>query len=378
MDRLLDLTGSQWRALSRTLQSVVQLPDSPLKVDANKWEFTDIVDAWQVLAAQLTTTDLRELVTLVDVVLLEPDPALALAPEERHLAAIRGAVRKHSRGLREGVVQAVALMGSVVGGNPLQDGVTGQEHADRIVRRTLASDDSDVWLSLGDLLPDLAEASPSEFLTALERVSAGTTPPIAAMFDPEAEASMFATSRHIHLLWALERLAYSNKSASRSLLLLARLVEVDPSGKSLNRPLNSLARILDVIVPTGVVNRAFRADTLDLILDRHPVVGWELLRALVPNTVSHSILVVPPPRWRDWTIPPHAPATYGQIADALADVSGRILAQWGTTPGESVKSSTCCKTSLHMPRTASSSKSKRQHPASPPRQQTPSPTRSEL
>lgn len=333
LDRLLDLTGSQWRALSRTLQSVVHIPDSPLKVDANKWEFTDIVDAWQVLAAQLTTTDLRELVTLVDVVLLEPDPALALAPDERHLAAIRGAVRQHSRGLREGVVQAVALMGSVVGDNPLQDGVTGQEHADRIVRRTLASDDPDVWLSLGDLLPDLAEASPSEFLTAVERVSAGTNPPVAAMFDPEAEASMFATSRHIHLLWALERLTYSNKSASRSLLLLAQLVEVDPGGKSLNRPLNSLAAILNVIVPTGVVNRAFRADTLDLILDRHPVVGWELLRALVPNTVSHSIQVVPPPQWRDWTIPPHAPATHGQIADALADVSDRVLAQMGDDAG---------------------------------------------
>lgn len=330
--RLQALTGSDWRALVRSLQSVVNLEDSPLRVEAGKWQFTDVVDAWQLLAPQLTAVDMGELERLVDAVLGEPDPTLGMEPSERWSAGLHGIAREHSAGLRDGVAHALALLGSVVGDDVMQDGLTGQDHADIAVRKILSSDDPQHWLSLADLLPDLAEGSPTELLSAIERLVEGQATAARALFETEAEKSPFAFSRHVHLLWALEHLTFSKRYASRALLVLARLVEIDPGGSSLNRPLNSLSETLDVFFPKGVADAGFRTETLDLLRDRFPEVAWSVLKSLVPNSTSHFVMARTPPQWRDWPAKSDRPATGSQVADAISDIAGRLVEGMGSDP----------------------------------------------
>lgn len=329
LTRLQELTGSGWRTLSRSLQSVVNIEDAPMRVEAGKWQFTDVVDAWHLLAPQLTALDLKELPGLVDMVLAEPDPTLGLEPKDRWLAGTRGIAREHSAGLRAGVANAIALLGSVVGDDLMQDGLTGQDHADLAVRRLLSSDDPQHWLSIADLLPDLAEGSPTEFLSAVERITAGEAPAASALFEHDAENSLFWSSRHVHMLWALELLTFSKRYASRALLVLARLTEVDHGGSSLNRPLNSLSETLDIVFPKGVVDPTFRTETLDLIRDRFPDVAWSLLTDLVPNSTSHVVLARTPPQWRDWQPQSDRPATVPQIIEAIDDLARRLVEGMG-------------------------------------------------
>ena len=98
----------------------------------------------------------------------ERDPALDLPKEERYAASIYGKQLNYSRNIRKGISQTLALMGSRPKALSNCSCNEALNTVNFIVRTLLDGADWERWASIDYYLPLLAEASPSEFLDAVE------------------------------------------------------------------------------------------------------------------------------------------------------------------------------------------------------------------
>lgn len=292
------------------------------------WGLTSTEDALQFAGMQLDRGDLVALEAAVQSVLGAVDPALELPVDERWLAAVRGKTRIHSSDLRRGLATTLALFGAH--GTSLDIGAVGPlpDWAASVVAQLLhrANEDTsgDLWVSLADVLPSLAEAAPDAFLRAVQEGVQATSEPILARMFADAEAdTLSVSSPHTGLLWALETLAWSPEHAPLACQLLARLSQIDPGGKLSNRPLNSLADIFRPWLPQTSLSSERRIAVLDALRRDHPAVAWKLMLMLLPE--HHAVgMYSHAPRFRDWK-PDEVVVTYGEIWQFSTAVAERLL-----------------------------------------------------
>jgi hypothetical protein len=298
------------------------------------WKVASIEEAWQYGNVQLQPTDLAAFEILIQTVLGAVDPRLDLPVADRWMASVYGKARLHSSDLREGIAEVLALLGARG-----QAVTIGSETVQSWLRRVLfqlfqrANEDraGQLWASLTDVLPLLAEAAPNEFLGAVQLGLDGEKPLLGAMFaDEEGSSFVSVSSPHTGLLWGLENVAWSSEHFGLAVEQLARLAEVDPGGRLSNRPAASLASIFRPWLPQTSVDASRRVDTLDGLRERHPTVSWPLMLTMLPeHTVvgdyNHN------PRFRDWK-----PEETGRIPDdwtvSVLAVADRLVEDAGNDP----------------------------------------------
>jgi hypothetical protein len=311
--------------------------EDPLVVRLGRsWALTSPYDAWLQLADQLRDEDLARLEKAVRSVLLEVDPALTLPPGERWKAGLEGKASAYSPALKHGLADSILLL--AINGEKAGNG-RGGDCASYLVHllgeEANKEETGTLWSSLAPQLPRLAEASPDSFL---EVVRAGLTdeqPVITALFaDPKGESALFtAGSPHIHLLWALETLAWSTDHFGAAVDVLARLAEIDPGGSLSNRPTESLVRVFCPWYPENCVDNTRRIAVIDTLRERHPTVAWGLMLSMLPD--SHGFhMPTAQPSYRDW-VPPRRQvggAEYFELVEAVAERlvedAGEEAARW--------------------------------------------------
>lgn len=297
-------TQQPWPTIERVLNRWRNTDDPPLVLSGNEWRLASPREALLLLHDSLTTDDLRRWKTLCTEVLLELNPKLELPPYAQPIASLLGAKRKASSVLRKGLAQAVAAVGSLEDAR-LPDGLAADDHARTTVRSLLQAASNDdtgqTWRSLSDVLPALAEASPTAFLYDVHSDLDRASPLLAGMFQDRTQGfdGFFASSAHTGLLWALETLAWSPDWILDACRALARLHRNDPGGRLSNRPLESLANILVGWILQTSAPLARRKEVLKAICGDTPDVGWSLLLELWPE---ERRIATPPvrPRFRDW------------------------------------------------------------------------------
>ena len=180
------------------------------------------------------------------------------------------------------------------------------------------------WGTVADHLSLIAEAAPEAFFEAVEADLQREDLQLVELFAQEGDG-FHGPSPHPGLLWALEGLAWEPPFLSRSALILSRLAQSDPRGKLGNRPDRSLRELFLPWHPQTLATSEQRLRTLDVIMRRHPEVGWKLLLSLLPDL--HSISSpTHRPSWRganlDWSRK-FPQAEYWQYVESIAD---RLLA----------------------------------------------------
>lgn len=295
------VTGRSYAEVEHLLQALAAHEDPPLYRSGDTWQLSSPSDAFVLVEAAMTAGVLDAWTKAAIDVLGEVDPTLDVSPEEELVAATRGIRLSHSAALRAGMTRGAVLLGTF--GRAFQSA-----HADRLVRDLLgAAADAARWMSLSDVLPALAEASPDEFLNAVEDAVAGTAPLLLAMFNDAGPAPIWGDrSRHTGLLWALELLCHAPDQASRACLVLARLCAIDPGGRLGNRPADSLRRALLPWHPQVAVNADERLQIVATILGRDAEIGWKLLLGLLPGLFdsTHPLFS---PTIRPWDTAVQAP-----------------------------------------------------------------------
>ncbi len=217
-------------------------------------------------------------------VLSEIHPMFDLKSEDRFATAIYGKVHKYSIELRKGISETLAFLG--VYGTDLENCTLGKPEmtATLVVRELFNDSDWKLWASLNDLLPILAEAAPSEFLSSVENALKQQPCPFDELFKQEGTDINYLTG----LYWALEVLAWSEEYLSRTILVLAELATHDRGGNWGNRPDNSITTILLPWFPQTTASIEKRIAALKGVQRNYRDVAWKILIRLMPNRQQTS------------------------------------------------------------------------------------------
>jgi hypothetical protein len=335
-DALALLFGASYDDSRDTLEPFASGEDPIFTVVGGTWGLTSAEQAWRFGGGQLNGSDFAALETVIQTVLGAVDPALELPVEERWMAGFHGKTRIHSSDLRRGLATTLAACGAF--GQETQIGSLGtaadwaQGVVAQLLRRANEDRNGELWASLSDVLPLLAEAAPEAFLRAVrDGVTRQSEPVLAAMFlDREDLPSITVSSPHTGLLWALENLAWSEEHAALAIKLLAQLAEIDPGGRLSNRPLNSLADIFRTWLPQTSLSAERRLAVLDGLRRDHPQIAWKLMLTLLPEphavgSYTHS------PHFREWK-PEKEGVTYAELWEMGSAVIERLLEDARTAP----------------------------------------------
>ena len=279
------------------IREILLQPASPVVLNNGMWRVYERKDLWQSLGARLFDDNLDRFKQCVVAVLTECDPQFDLPPEERYAASVHGKMLKYSPELRKGMAESLALLGSQ------PDALTNCSQnrpaitAILAVREIFDKADWVLWGSLNDLLPVLAEASPDEFLKAVENALQQTLCPFDELFSQE-DIGFTGRNYLTGLLWALETLAWEDKFFVRACAILGELATHDPGGNWANRPGNSLTTILLPWLPQTTASVDKHRAALQTLQKEVPDVAWKLLLSLLPN--QHQMSVgAHKPSWRN-------------------------------------------------------------------------------
>jgi hypothetical protein len=306
------IADDSYENYSKKLTRWLHTHDSPIVKIGNTWRLTSPFDAWTNASINLTRNDFDLLYKSAKEILSEINPAFQLAPEQRNMASIYGKNREFSAWIREGVIQSLIL--TSIFGDKLKFNLPlkAELWVDKIVAELLSTENPEMWKSFEGKLPLIAEASPTAFLNAVEKLLGIKKSPIASLFE-EDPGFLTAHSYHTGLLWALENLAWFPQYLSRASLILAKLSAIDPGGNLSNRPINSLSEIYKSWHFQTLASFDERMQVLKLISEREPEIAWTILIRMLPDLSGGIGHPTHKTRWRMFEIETEKPITYNEI-----------------------------------------------------------------
>ena len=148
-----------------------------------------------------------------------------------------------------------------------------------IVREILKNNNWEIWASLDELLPLLAEASPEEFLHHLED-KIRTNPSLIKQLFSENESYITTSNYSTGLYWALELVAWEPRNLIETGMILTKLASFDKE---------AIKHIANIILPWYPQTKAPIENRIILvknILKEAPIYGWDLLMYLMPGKIS--------------------------------------------------------------------------------------------
>src|SRR5690625_1506926 len=281
-------------------RAILHQDHNPLLVKNDVWKVDRKKELWHELASYILDSDLEKFKKLAVAVLEEINPAFDLLPEERYAAAIHGKSLKHSEVLRKGIAEGLAILGNYSDACTNTTINNAKRQAEFAVHELLNDADWLLWGSLNDVLPDLAEASPTYFLGAVEKALNVDPSPFVALFAQESSA-MHGRTYITGLLWGLEALAWDESKLVRVCSVLADFANHDPGGQCANRPFNSLVGILLPWLPQTLAPTEKRKVAIKTVLQEQPCIAWKLIMQLLPGQQTHSF-GTHQPRWQKFEI----------------------------------------------------------------------------
>ncbi|MBA3390327.1 MAG: hypothetical protein H0U02_13355 [Rubrobacter sp.] len=292
-----DVSGKAYGEWIGRIREILLRPSTPLTQRDGNWKFVERYEGWYALGPRFFDEHLDRLQTAAVSVLQEKDPQFELPTDQRYASSIYEKDMAHSKALRSGLAESLALLGSHP--KALISCTLGKAEAtaNLAVREILADADWVQWASLNDVLPLLAEAAPREFLDAVEASLNSDVCPFDEVFAQES-GGVFGQNYMTGLLWSLETLAWDAAYLSRVTVCLGELAEKDHGGRWANRPDNSLTTILLPWLPQTCASVEKRSAAVKTLLVELPDIGWKLLFNLLPQTHSTSF-GSRTPTWRE-------------------------------------------------------------------------------
>lgn len=317
------VTGKPYSELERDLLHLARQDDPPVLKIGSVWKAKAPLELLYLYAKEITGDELKSFFATAEAILTKPDPALDLHPDKRWMASVYGKVRDESGIVINSIVDSLAKLSFYAENNRderIATGVAG------LVRTLLHDVDGDRWLSLSDVLRELAEAAPEAFLDAVEESLQRKDAPIRRLFTEHGGDNVFGRNWHADLLWALETLAWSPRHLGRVTDILAHLVSSPVPKNWGNRPENSLSSVLRPWWPQTTAGPDQCLACVDRLIERHNDVAWDLLVALMPK---HQSFVTPnaKPHWRDDDAGAPTPNSTEGFGEYLSQLGARIVEQ---------------------------------------------------
>lgn len=305
------LTERSYSEVEGELAALSNMADSPVAKTGARWRFVSHEEAWHMLAPHLTSSDTERFEKLAVEILGTTSPEFDLPVGRRATAVLTGDTLPHSYTLLGGLARALALMG--VSGDRMKNANEAPYVPMQVLTGALG-DGSDwrVWATLAPHLPTLAEAAPSEFLSIVEDCIDSSPGSLEQLFLQSGDP-LFNSQSYVDLLWALERLAWSEEHLSRVATILARLTRFEQGGQLAYSPSASLAGLFHWWLRFTEASDEYRMDALRAIVKRYPDAGWNTVVTNLSDSYMPQRDLNDTPHWRPW----------GQAGYSEADPQGR-------------------------------------------------------
>ncbi|MEK0161033.1 hypothetical protein WLQ65_18155 [Pseudoalteromonas piscicida] len=282
---LIDEPYESWIKKLRTIEG---MQDSPLIHEQGSWNFNDRIQALQAVSSRLFDNHLDSFQEIATSVFKTIDPQFELAPEERYAAAIYGKVLPHSRLIRKGLSEGLALIATKQELLTNCSRYKGQYCASSVVKDVLSDSNWQLWASTQDIQIMLAESAPDHFIDEVERAVSHQDKPFDSLFAQEGVGGISGRNYLTGLLWAIEGLAWAPEYLSRSLVILGELDSHDPGGNWANRPFNSIIDILLPWLPHTTADIDRRIAAFKALEREYPNTAWRVLVQLLPNNTRST------------------------------------------------------------------------------------------
>ncbi|AYN25673.1 hypothetical protein D8682_00905 (plasmid) [Buttiauxella sp. 3AFRM03] len=279
---LIDESYESW---IKKLRIIEGMQDSPLIHERGSWSFKDRTQAFQTVSSRLFDNHLDLFQAIATSIFKTIDPQFELAPEERYAAAIYGKVLPHSRLIRKGLSEGLALVATKQELLTNCSKYKGQYCASSVVKEVLSASSWQLWASTKDIQIMLAESAPDYFIDEVERAVSHQDKPFDSLFAQEGVDGISGRNYLTGLLWAIEGLAWAPEYLSRSLVILGELDSHDPGGNWANRPLNSIIDILLPWLPHTTADIDRRIAAFKALEREYPDTAWRVLVQLLPNNM---------------------------------------------------------------------------------------------
>lgn len=269
------LSGREYADYLAILRKWRDFEESPIIQIGTAWRLTSPLNLWRKLVPQLMKRDLDSLRDCFSLAFKNGNPII----ESQSIFSSR----KYSSWSRGGLVQSLILVGQK---GVFSDSEDYQDWVDRVISDLLEGASGELWLSLDQELPLIAEAAPDAFLKAVKRSLENQQPEIMDMFREEDDF-ISKTSHHTGLLWALEGLAWLPEYLGEVSGILLKLSSLDPGGALVNRPINSFVEIFRPWHYQTLASFRERMQILERVTKEEKEFAWSLLIRILPN--SHAI-----------------------------------------------------------------------------------------
>ena len=295
---LSELAGTSFETVEKNILDLLRVDDPPIWSVGEHQGVVSKIDSLFAIASSFTRTDLDRFLEIARKVLGEDDPALDLPESFRYAAPLYGKMREFSRALRESISETLVLLavyGKDLFGTHL--GFDGESEARRIVRDFLVPLTTRKLEANNNELPLYAEAAPTEFLNIIERDLRAEEPKVMGLLKPVDNALVYSCPR-TGLLWALEALAWNPTTFPRVVTILGQLSEIDINDNWGNKPFESLYMIFRAWMPQTGANLELRLKAVNMLLDKHPAVGWNICLQQINPKRRTGPLHSYKPKWR--------------------------------------------------------------------------------
>lgn len=316
-----------------TVRRYRQMEDAPLETVDKVWAVRAPVDVFVNLANLVGAEHFATFGEVITTVFAQIDPTQNMAVEDRPFARVRGEdALPHSPWLREGLANTLLIIAALGPQSDLvlADGVAPQRFVNNLINSIPSLTSSHRLLaSLRHELPLLMEAAPDPLLRALEQLLEGDGANLKPIFqDDKDKSSLFTSSPHTGLLWALELIAWDPEYLQRVSTILLKLAVIDPGGALANRPSRSLRSIFVPWRPATNAPLKHRLSVLDTLVKVNEAKTWDLLVGLLPkgHDVAESGLK---PKFREAGASEKETVTYPLLYKTYDEVIARVLALAG-------------------------------------------------
>ena len=292
------VAGMEYSRVERELGEIGRLDDSPIIRLGGVWIAKSALELLLLYGERITDEQLETFFSATEEILSAPDPQLELPDDKRYMAAIYDKIRPQSDLLIESICDTLIKL--AVRGPDIEElqAKNIERRVSSLVFKLLNDADSTRWLSLSDILPQLAEAAPGEFLAAIENSLSRPDAPVRALIEETKGSAFMGRCWHSGLLWALETLAWAPGWLTRASIVLARLTETELNGNWANAPDRSLVSIFRSWLPQTAATIEQRIAVLEKLVREVPDAAYDLLHCLAH--VGRGIaLHNPRPKWRD-------------------------------------------------------------------------------
>lgn len=306
------LSGREYDDYLAILRKWRDFEESPIIQIGTAWRLTSPLNLWRKLVPQLMKRDLDSLRDCFSLAFKNGNPII----ESQSVFSSR----KYSNWSREGLVQSLILLG--------QKGVSSnsedyQDWVDLVISDLLEGASGELWLSLDQELPLIAEAAPDAFLKAVKRSLENQQPEIMDMFREE-DGFISRTSLHTGLLRALEGLAWLPEYLGEVSGILLKLSSLDPGGALVNRPINSFVEIFRPWYYQTLASFGERMQILERVTKEEKEFAWSLLIRMFPDGYNvafptHKM------RWRLFDENTSLSYSYKEMEDTHSNVIAMLI-----------------------------------------------------